>query len=415
MAEILIVDDDVKFLDVLTRLLTGRGHETTALEDGESALAAVAAKRYDLIISDIFMKPVSGLDFLTRIKAEHSDVPVILLTAYATVESALDALKMGAFDYITKPFKIDDLMQTIEEALNADPKQRDDSGAPPHVQCVIGPIVAESESMREVCMMIERVAPTDVTVLFRGEKGVGKQLCGRAIHELSPRAEAPFVVAECRDQTDDELVLQLFGQAGDETQQGCFLEAQGGTLWLSEIGHLSMDFQEVLSGVFKNRTIYQAGGDEAIPVDVRILAETSEDIQVALAERRFRPDLFARFAPIAVEIKPLRERREDILPLAHHIIQLEDPAIRLQKDTQAALLHYPWPGNITELEAVITGALKRCSEKVITREDIPEVIRRAASDAGDTPVAATGQARALKAFLRSKAVDPESVLSGGST
>jgi DNA-binding NtrC family response regulator len=301
-------------------------------------------------------------------------------------------------------------MQTIEEALNSDASENEDAGVPGRVTCAIGAIVAESASMREVCMMIERVAPTDVTVLFRGERGVGKQLAGRAIHELSMRSEAPFVVADCKDKTEDELVLHLFGRAGDESNPGAFLEAQAGTLWLSEIGHLSMDFQEVLSGVFKSKTIYPVGSDQAIPINVRILAETAEDIQLALAERRFRPDLFARFAPIAVEIKPLRERREDILPLAYRVIQLEDPSIRLKREAQAALLHYAWPGNITELEAAIKDALQKRSGTVIESEDLPDAIVKSASDAPSSEVATPGHARALKAFLRSKDVDPETAL-----
>lgn len=412
MAHILIVDDDAKFLEVLMRLLSGRGHKTTALESGEAALVAVSEQTFDLVISDIFMKPVSGLDFLTSLRDRHPPLPVILLTAFGTVESALEALKMGAFDYITKPFKIDDLIQTIEEALNADALVGAKKDAPDRVRPVVGQIVAESPSMREVCMMIERIAPTDVTVLFWGERGVGKQLAGRAIHELSSRSEAPFVVADCAEKSEDELILHLFGRTNDETAPGCFFQAQGGTLWLSEIGQLSMDFQELLAGVFKSKTIYQVGAEQGTPIDVRILAETAEDIQLALAERRFRPDLFARFAPIAVEIKPLRERREDILPLFYWTLQKDDPSIRLERDAEGALLHHAWPGNISELEEVVHHAIQHCTDKSITSQDLPDSIVQSTTDAPETTINVPGRARALKAFLRSKDVDPETALAG---
>ncbi|MDA0576746.1 MAG: sigma-54 dependent transcriptional regulator [Verrucomicrobia bacterium] len=409
MARILIVDDDQKFLDVISRLLVGRGYEVYTTDNGEMALQWLTEQPADLLLCDLNMSPMSGTAILKVVHEKHPDLAVVILTGYGTVETAIECLRMGAFDYMTKPFKVQELVETIDRALAWEPGRAPDED-PPDITYRLKDIVAQSAAMQDVCTMIERVAPTDVTVLFYGERGVGKQLAGRTIHAASARHEGPFVVADCAHATPRELARTLFGVAGDSSQPdaaptGLFAQASGGTIWLSEIGALSLDIQERLLRVFKEQVIVPEGASNPIPVNVRVLAETAMNIEHAVGLGEFRGDLFARFAPIAIEIKPLRERREDIVPLLWHCLRRHmgaDIALPpVDPDARGQLMHYGWPGNTREIDDVARHILKSGAPSRITAKLLPEGIMRALAGVSTSTLNmdGTGRAKSLKAFL----------------
>lgn len=413
MANLLIVDDDVKFLDVVSKLLVGRGYEVFVVDNGETALLRLAERRPDLLICDLNMKPITGIEVLKAVQSIHPGLAVIIMTAYGTVDSAMESLRMGAYDYMTKPFRVQEFVETIERALAWDASKNTDDEEPA-IPYRLGELVAESASMKDACTMIERVAPTDVTVLFHGEHGVGKQLAGRTIHARSPRRDGPFIVADCANPPPVGLAVHLFGTSALDAEgrpmvPGVCRQASGGTLWLSEIGLLSLAIQERLLRVFKEQLIIPEGAQEQIPVNVRVLAETAMNIERAVAQGRFRGDLFARFAPIAVEIKPLRERREDIIPLLWHFLRSmlgADIALpRIDPDARGLLRHYAWPGNGHELMEVARHIVKAGAPQRITSKHLPDSIIRSLSGLPATTFSTdeSGRARALKAFLSREA------------
>ncbi|MCE9614058.1 MAG: sigma-54 dependent transcriptional regulator [Lentisphaerae bacterium] len=410
MARLLVVDDDPKFLDVLTKLLANRGYDIATCTSGDAALESMAQSLPDLLLCDINMKPTSGMQVLQAARERHPGLTVVMFTAYGSVETALESLRKGAFDYVTKPFRVSDFIETIESALAWDPT-RAAEGEQATIPFHLGEIIAQSASMRAVCTMIERVAPTDATMLFRGERGSGKQLCGRTIHAMSQRRQGPFVVADCAAIPPADLAVALFGRAvqahglDSEDGHGLLQQAFGGTLWLSEIGILPPPIQERLLRVFKEQLIVPEGGETPVPVDARILAETAMDMPQAVAQGKFRADLYARFAPLAVEIKPLRERREDILPMFWHFFRQalgdQAPLPRVDPDARGLLLHYSWPGNVKELQAVVSHLVQAGITQRVTGATLPENMVRALSG---TPIAAlsqddSGRAKSLKAFL----------------
>jgi len=407
MANVLVIDDDAQFLDILKRLLTHKGHDVVGIDNGEEALKIVRDQHFDVVICDIFMKPVNGLDVLKAVSNEFPNLAMIMMTAYAKVDTALEALRMGAFDYLPKPFQIDDLSLTIDEAL----KFQSGDADLPLLDCPgsrVGSLIAQSPAMRNVVGMAERVGPADVTVLLRGEAGVEKESVARAIHDLSPRAQRPFVDVDCEKQSDEDLLTRMFGKIGDTGPTlGYVAQANGGTLWLNEIDGLSMEVQDRLANIYKSKTITPIGSEQAYEVDVRILAGTAIDIQAALSEQRIRPDLFVRFAPIAIEIPPLRERREDIIPLAMRFIEKQVPKARLERDAARTLLHYRWPGNVEELHEILDKALRSCDAGVVTSKDLPDDMIRTLSGATHPDGSEKPPARALRKFLRSKNVDPD--------
>ena len=407
MANVLVIDDDAQFLDILKRLLTHKGHDVVGIDNGEEALKTVRDQHFDVVVCDIFMKPVTGLHVLKSLRTEFPNLAIIMMTAYAKVDTALEALRMGAFDYLPKPFQIDDLSLTIDEALKF---QSGDSDLPlsdgPAGRA--GALIAQSPAMRNVISMAERVGPADVTVLLRGEVGVEKEPVARVIHDLSPRAERPFVSVDCMNRSDETLLTDMFGEKGDQGPTiGFVAQANGGTLWMNEIDGLSMEIQDRLANIYKSKTITPVGSDQAYEVDVRILAGTATDIHVALSEQRIRPDLFVRFAPIAIEIPPLRERREDIIPLATGFIEKEAPEVRLERDAARTLLHYHWPGNVDELHHVLTSTLKNCDPGAVTSKNLPDDMIRSLSGVTLPDGSENPPARALRKFLRSKNVDPD--------
>ena len=418
MSKILIVDDEVRILMLIQTLLKGNGYETIAAKTGEEALGILAQGGIDVMITDLRMAPMDGLTLIKEVKKTHAKLPMILLTAYASVETAIDAMKCGAFDYLTKPFKVDEMLATVKRAEAAaaeggGAKDADAGGAATRYR--FENIVATSPAMLKVCEMIQRVAPTAATVLIYGESGTGKEVVARAIHSHSPRKEKPWVAVNCAAIPADLLESELFGHVkGAFTgavadKPGLFETANGGTIFLDEVSSMPLPLQGKLLRVLQEKEIRRVGGNDTIPVDVRVIAASNANLEQMAAEGSFRTDLYYRFAVITIEIPPLRDRPEDILPLAAHFLRGEAPggaaAPTLGKEAQDILAAYKWPGNVRELENAVKHAVTFRQEGEIRPEDLPEkIVARARETLASAPPASASASapQSLKSFLKGK-------------
>jgi two-component system response regulator PilR (NtrC family) len=420
MSRILLVDDEPSILSVLTTLLRAEGHEVISSRGGEDAQGQIKAESFDLMISDIRMSPIDGMQLLKQSRRDKPGAAVIMLTAYGSVETAVEAMKEGAFDYVTKPFKVDELLITVKRALeymsivaeNVSLKQQLDSRY--HFEN----IVAESPAMRSVCDMIERVAPTDTTVLIHGESGTGKELVAQAIHSYSLRKTKEFVPINCAAMPEPLLESELFGHVkgaftgATSNKEGLFEAANGGTIFLDEIGSMPIALQGKLLRVLQEREIRKVGGTQTVGVDVRVLAATNDDLEQSIKSGEFREDLFYRLSVIPIPIAPLRERREDILPLVYHIMRSavgqngEMP--ELDGDTQLIFERYNWPGNVRELENAVRHAMTFGNDGKITKKELPARIVDSMGEADLVGEIRGGGAaddyrgKSLKAFVRHK-------------
>jgi DNA-binding NtrC family response regulator len=406
VSRILLVDDDKSFRAVLGKVLASHGHEILDCEGGEDALSRIRQQEppVDLVISDIKMQPMTGLDLLRRIREVAENLPVILVTAYGRVETALDALKDGAFDYVTKPFRVDEFLDTIERALREGPSVLGAEEAVRQLREALwaGSVVAAAPAMQQVCRMTERVAPTDAGVLFLGDKGTGRRALARGLHALSQRREAPVVVLDCGSGDEASVRGRLFGGVGGAP--GALAQAEGGTLVLASVGCLPVVLQEAVWSVLQNREFIDGNG-KRMRTNVRIVATAEPDIQAALAAGRFNEDLFRRLGLVTVNLPALRERRQDILMLALHFMRAELGAEAdlppVYPDARGALEHYGWPGNVSELKVVMRHALAHLEDGNLTRGSLPPAIVQSLSrDHSSRQTAASGRARALREFLR---------------
>ncbi|HMO50297.1 MAG TPA: sigma-54 dependent transcriptional regulator [Kiritimatiellia bacterium] len=420
MSRILIVDDEPSILNVLSTLLRSQGHDCVPAKGGEPARDLIRAEQFDLMISDIRMAPIDGLELLKMAKSSRPDMAVIMLTGYGSVETAVAAMKEGAFDYVTKPFKVDELLITVQRALqyravvaeNAQLRAELDS------RYRFENIVAESPPMRKICDMIQRVAPTDSTILVLGESGTGKELVAKAIHAYSTRSQERFVPINCAALPEPLLESELFGHVKGaftgavSNKDGLFEVADGGTIFLDEIGSMPLSIQAKLLRVLQDRQIRKVGGTDAVTVNVRVVAATNDRLETLIEKGRFREDLYYRLSVIPIEIPPLRERREDIMPLVHHMIRKElgpnRAAPTLDPDVQVAMERYPWPGNVRELENAVRHALTFFAEGKISMEVLPAKITRQASR--DTLVELAGEKdpenlKSLKSYVRTREME----------
>ena len=419
MSKILIVDDEVRILMLIQTLLKGNGYETIAAKTGEEALGILAQGGIDVMITDLRMAPMDGLTLIKEVKKTHAKLPVILLTAYASVETAIEAMKCGAFDYLTKPFKVDEMLATVKRAEAAAAEGggggADAAAADAPTRYRFENIVATSPAMLKVCEMIQRVAPTAATVLIYGESGTGKEVVARAIHSHSPRKEKPWVAVNCAAIPADLLESELFGHVkGAFTgavadKPGLFETANGGTIFLDEVSSMPLPLQGKLLRVLQEKELRRVGGNDTIPVDVRVIAASNANLEQMAAEGSFRTDLYYRFAVITIEIPPLRDRTEDILPLAAHFLRGEAPAgaaaPTLGKEAQDILMAYKWPGNVRELENALKHAVTFRQEGEIGPADLPEkIVARAREALASAPQAAAAAAapQSLKSFLKGK-------------
>jgi two-component system, NtrC family, response regulator HydG len=368
--EILIVDDDSAHRVMLKKLLGGWGYQIAEADDGAVAVEEVRKRSFDLILMDIRMMKVSGIEALEQIKKINPAIPVIIMTAYASVETAVSALKKGAYDYLTKPLDFDELQIVITRATEHSLLKKENE----YLKERLGEkfdrqnIIGQGFAMVRLLEIVEQVAPTEATILITGESGTGKEMIANAIHANSNRANAPFVKINCAALTETLLESELFGHekgsftGADRKREGKFLQADGGSIFLDEVSEMSPAMQVKLLRVLQERELTRVGGSDVLKVDVRVIAASNKELKKEIQSGRFREDLFYRLNVVALTVPPLRERKEDIPLLAQHFLQ--GFAVKNSKNvtsfTQKAvekLTQYPWPGNVRELMNAIERAV----------------------------------------------------------
>ena len=384
-----IIDDEPVIHDVLGQLLTMEGYEIEASTSGEEALAKHSSRAFDLILLDLLMPGLDGIEVLKRIKRIDPQAMVIIITAYASVESAISAMKIGAFDYIQKPFKHDELLMTIDRALEHKRLQDENIRLKDELRQKFGfeNIIGKSKVMKNVFDLIKAAAPTRSTILLQGESGTGKELVARAIHLHSERSEFPFIIVNSGSLPPDLLESHLFGHVkGAFTgavalKLGLFEAADKGTIFFDEISSLNIETQAKLLRVLQEKEFMRLGGTKTIKVDVRIIAATNTDVEELIRQKTFRKDLFYRLNVIKIELPPLRDRKEDIPLLAKHFLDVysreNNKEIEgISEDVFEILDEYNWPGNVRELENLVERAVVLSKSKIITRNSLPPFFLR---------------------------------------
>jgi two-component system NtrC family response regulator len=384
MDTILVVDDERNYVTVMEALLSEAGYEVFTALSGLEALKTAGATELDLVLTDMKMPKMSGIELLEELRRLYPDLPVILMTAFGTVEKAVTAMKKGAFDYILKPFKNEEILVTIAKALDHRRLILQNRLLHQELDSKYGfpNIVGDSRGMQEILALVKRVAASRATVLVTGESGTGKELIARAIHLSSARANKTFISVNCAALTETLLESELFGhERGAFThavamRKGRFELADSGTLFLDEVAEMSPALQVKLLRVLQEMEFERVGGTRTIKVDVRVVAASNRDLREETEAGRFREDLFYRLNVVHLHMPPLRQRQEDIPLLAAHFIKkyaLENVRgqVRITPESLKALVQYPWPGNVRELENVIERAVILCGDNLITPQDLP--------------------------------------------
>ncbi len=386
-ARIFVVDDDASSRDLLSRILSGAGHRVVALGDGREALDRLAAdgEPPDLVVSDIRMGEIDGLQLTDELRRRAADTPVLLVTAFGNIDGAVEAIRRGAFDYISKPYDVDGIKLVVARALEQRRLALENRSLRRDLRdkYKLDDVVGRSEGMLQVYKTAARVAATDATVLIEGESGTGKELVARAIHAASPRSARPFVAVDCGAIAEGVLESELFGHArgaftgAQVARRGLFEEADRGTLFLDEIGDVGPNLQARLLRALQEGTIRRVGTNEPVSVDVRVVAATNKELAAAVKEGLFREDLFYRLNVVNIRIPPLRERREDIPLLAEHFAAKHGRAegAAISPAARDLLLAHDWPGNVRELENVVARALALNPSGVVLPEDLPDHLR----------------------------------------
>jgi DNA-binding NtrC family response regulator len=383
MPSLLVIEDKDSMREMLCKTLEAEGYEVEAAKDGEGGLQRAKEKKYDVVLTDLKLPRMDGIEVLTTLKELDNDVAVILMTAYGTIEKAVEAMREGAFDFLTKPFDTDHLSVLIKRAMEnrrlvaENVLLREELGR--HLG--YAQIIGKCEKMEEVSRLIRKVAPSDTTALLLGESGTGKELFARAIHSLSNRTQGPYVAINCAAIPRELLENELFGsEKGAYTgavarKMGKFEIAQGGTIFLDEVGDLDIALQAKLLRVLQDRTFERLGGTKTLSVDVRLIAASNADLKKATEKKQFREDLFYRLSVFPITIPPLRERREDIPELADYFVkkyctEMKKPKKRVSREALSLLDKYHWPGNVRELENTIERAIILCEGKKILPEHL---------------------------------------------
>jgi two-component system, NtrC family, response regulator HydG len=408
MATILIVDDEQNTRDALDMILRREEHEVIAVGSGESALAHLNTHEVDLVLSDVKMPGIDGLTLLRRVKAYDAGIVVVMMSGYGDITVAVEAMKEGAFDYLVKPCKKDDVLRTVAKALKMRAVLVENGVLKRQIQDQFdrAQVIGSSSAWRQVCDMVEQVAPSRATVLITGESGTGKEKIASLVHRFSPRAEQPFVTLNAAALPESLLEAELFGyEKGAFTgalqrKSGRFETAAGGTLFIDEIGELPLSAQAKLLRVLQEGTFERLGGTKTRHVDVRIVAATNKNLVEEIDSQRFREDLYYRINVVNIELPPLRERPEDIPLLAAHFLrkyaeQNQKVISAIQQDALRRLQAYAWPGNVRELENVIERAVVLTPTSTVELEHLPPHLQ----DNDPVPIPSEGFALSLGATL----------------
>jgi len=384
---ILIVDDDRDFADELVRLLQKRGFSAEATTSPDEAIALATAEDFSLVISDLRMGARSGVEVCRALAQVRPDVPVVVVTGFGSMEAAVETMRAGAFDFMTKPFSPAQLELCMRRALQHRRLEREVKvlRASSEARRGTGPIVGRSAGVLEVLDLVARVASLSTTVLVTGESGTGKELVARALHDMGARPKGPFVAINCAALPEALLESELFGHArgaftdAKVAKRGLFLEASGGTLFLDEIGELSLAIQAKLLRALEDKRVRPVGGAQEVPFDARIVAATNRDLETRVAERAFREDLYYRINVVHVELPPLRSRGDDVLLLAETFVarfaERHGRPLTLGPGVAERLLAYPWPGNVRELQNAIERAVALTRTNELLPDDLPARIR----------------------------------------
>jgi two-component system NtrC family response regulator len=387
METILIVDDEKNYLLVLSAVLEEEGYEVLTALSGPEALEIQKSSDLDLILTDMKMPLMDGIEVLEQIKARDPDLPVIMMTAHGTVDKAVEAMQKGAYSYILKPFDNERLIIYVKKAISVYQVVKENRRLRIAVesQYKFGNIIGKSKAMRDVFETIQKVAPSNATVLLEGESGTGKELVAKALHFNSPRRDNPFVAVNCSALVESLLESELFGHekgaftGAVSSKKGRFEMAHGGTLFLDEIGELSANLQVKLLRVLQEKAFERVGGVRSLTVNIRVIAATNKDLREEMMAGRFREDLYYRMNVVHISIPPLRDRREDIRLLVNHFIEKYSaernsavPVRGVAQDVDRLFYEYSWPGNVRELENLIERMMILCPNEVIALNDLPK-------------------------------------------
>ena len=388
MYSILVVDDEPNYLVVLSELLKDEGFEVFTASDGTQGLKIIEDVDLDIVITDMQMPGMNGLEFLQKIKEKNQDLPVIVITAFAEVDKAVTAMQAGAYNYLAKPFSNDELIITLKKGAHHYSLIRENTRLRDEIRGKSGfsGMVGKNPKMLQVYQLIEKVSPTHASVLITGESGTGKELVAKAIHMNSPRDKEPFIAVNCAALSDNLLESELFGhEKGAFTgavamRKGRFELADNGTIFLDEVGEIPLALQSKLLRVLQEKTFERVGGGKTLEVDVRVISASNKDLREEVAEGRFREDLFYRLNVIPVSLPALRERMDDMRLLADFFVEkyqkeLSKPDLKISDDAMKLLMKLPWEGNIRELENTIERAAILCSNSYIEADDVqPETL-----------------------------------------
>lgn len=405
---ILVVDDEVAVVKALQSILSREGYEVVTSANGQEALDRLEEGEIDLIIADLKMEPIDGLELIARAKELYPNVVAIMITGYASVETATRAMKEGAFDYVVKPFKIDEILVAVERALTYESVLTENHHLREalSVKCHFQHLVGEAPRMRQVYDLIKEVGVSDSNVLLLGESGTGKSIAGRVLHYASKRMNEPLVELSCLLLAEDELEARLFGGPG-ATQPSAFREGHGGAILLDDIGSLPLTLQHRLHHSLKNGETFRDSNREAVTADVRLIATSTLPLEDRIRDGRFVEGLYHQLNAVTIELPPLRERVGDMPVLVRHLLnrysESQERFVSLDGEALAALEAYQWPGNVVQLEQVIRECADACQSGAIAAVDLPQDIQAAAVQArAEGKVTAEFRWRSLKQFLREK-------------
>ncbi len=390
LKRVLVVDDEENIRLMLGTLLRREGHEVTVAASADEALAALAKKEFDVLLSDIRMPQMSGLDLLDKVQEIRPLMVVIMMSAYGNVDTAIEAMKRGAYDYIAKPFRPDEVILVLRKAEERERLKQENLKLRSALETIkqgdLSKMIARSATMQELFKTIRKISEYKTTVLIQGESGTGKELVARAIHDCSPRADRAFVPVNCGAIPEHLLESELFGHIkgaftdASRNKKGLFAEADGGTLFLDEIGELPLNLQVKLLRALQEEEIRPVGDTRGIKVNVRVLAATVRDLAADVKANRFREDLFYRLNVLLLVVPPLRERIEDVPPLVEHFLVRNNARFGLEikgvtPETLKLFMEYPWPGNVRELENTIEHAMVLAESDLIEAQNLPAKIR----------------------------------------